>query len=1037
VSIVWHAARATKSLGESQLKKEITRGRFFALSSVALGALAAVAGGSPAHAQEEGEDEAIVVTGSRIVRQDYVANSPIVTVDREDLEITGVQTVDTLLNQLPQFAPGVSASSNNPSNGGQSNVQLRGLGANRTLVMVDGRRLVPSNPSGTVDVNIIPAQLVGNIEIVTGGASATYGSDAIGGVINFQLRDFEGFEINTQYGETFEGDGANSTVSLALGGEFDGGRGRAMAMMSWDERGVIYNAARPWAAISGASTTSPLGSTIFDGTNLPTQAAVTAAVPGALRTETFGFNNDGTLFSYTNRNQFVSPGGITFDGGIQPGAVIFSPNFQYITGPLNYLVLPLVRYNAFTRAEYEINPFVEAYADILYTYYDSANELAATPTSPGTNNRVPFNNPFIPTELATVLASRPDANDSFRIDKRFNALGGRHQREIYNVAQLTGGFRGDFEMAPDWTYDVYASYGRMQRDSIQTGNVSRGAIQTLLNDPNGGAGDELFTPGLDADNDPDGLICAGGFDWYGETTLSPQCQAFIGRTSKNLTEYEIRIGEATVQGELPIGLPFGAGNLQVALGAAYREDYFNFIPDGSLTAAMVVQPTNCSTVVPAPLAASGPCLSGNDIAGFNPSNPLSGEITVFEMFGEVLIPIVRDLPLMQEVNIIIGGRASNYSTVETIETHKVDLEWTLVDGFRFRGSYENAIRAPSVQELFAIPTLGFPAIGNPTAGGAPAFGGDPCDVRSAWRSTAGSNLAAPTNAQVRQLCLDQGMPLAVVDTFTYGQNQIPAIQGGGNPNLNAEVADTWSVGFVIQPRWDGFGGWFEDFSASIDYYDIRVDDFITFLTPALPRSSCFNTPAGQNTGYSNANVFCQMFTRDAASGQITNFQSNFINTGGLQVRGIDLALDWSHDVGAGTLSVDFIGNFQAENSGQALPGLNWVEGAGSVGLTIGSATPEYRYTTTVGYELGPMNLAVRHQWIDDFQTPAGTIWPVMQYWDALVNWDVNQTVTLRAGINNITDEEPNTFNGAQQANTDPSLYDVYGRRFFVGLRASF
>jgi iron complex outermembrane recepter protein len=1000
----------------SQKKKQSGQRNTLLTGASMFAAAAAAFTASPAVAQEE-EDEAIVVTGSRIVRQDYIANSPIVTVDQEDLAITGVATVETLLNSLPQFAPGVSASSNNPSNGGQANAQLRGLGANRTLVMLDGRRLVPSNSTTTVDLNILPAQLIGNIEIVTGGASATYGSDAIGGVINFQLRDFEGFEISTQYGETFEGDGSNSQISIALGGEFDGGRGRAMAMMSWDERGIIYNAARPWAAISGPSGASPLGNTIFDGTNLPTQASVTLAVPGALNTETFGFNQNGTLFSYTNRNQFISPGGVTYDGGITPGAVIFSPNFAFITGPLNYLVLPLTRYNAFTRAEYEINPFVEAYADILYTQYESANELAASPAAATTGFRVPFNNPFIPAELASVLATRPDANDSFRLDKRFTALGGRHADEIYNVAQLTGGFRGDFEMAPDWTYDIYASYGRMQRDTIQTGNVSRGAVQQLLNAADGGA-----------------ALCAGGFNWYGDNPLSPQCQAFIGRTSKNYTEYEQRNAEGTVQGELPFGLPFfEAGNMQVALGIGYREDFFNFIPDGSLSAPIGAQPTGCTLAQP---AGSGPCLTGNDIAGFNPAAALGGEITVFELFGEVLIPIVRDLPLMQEVNIILGGRTSNYSTVGTIETHKVDLEWTMFDGLRFRGSYENAVRAPSIGELFAPQLLGFPAIGTPTAAGAPAFGGDPCDVRSAWRSTAGSNLAAPTNPQVRQLCLDQGMPLAIVDTFTFTNNQIPSIQGG-NPNLGVESAETWSVGWVLQPRWEGLGGWIEDFSLSVDYYDIRVAGLIGVLGINGSRDSCFNRPAGENPGYAVGNFFCALFTRDPLSGQLTNYQASNVNTGGAQVRGIDVGLDWSHDLGPGTLSFDFIGNFQAENSGQGRPNGPWVDGVGAIGVTIGSATPEYRYTTTVGYEVGALNLAIRHQWIDEFDTPAGVIWPVMQYWDALVNWDVNETVALRAGINNITDEEPNTFNGAQQANTDPSLYDVYGRRFFVGLRANF
>lgn len=991
----------------SSLKDKGNRRWRLASSASVLAAAAATAlSATPALAQDA-EDEAIVVTGSRIVRQDYVANSPVVTVDETDLQISGAQTVDTLLNQMPQFAPGINQSSNNPSNGGQSNLQLRGLGANRTLVLLDGRRLVPSNSTTTVDVNIIPAQLVQSIEVVTGGASAAYGSDAIGGVLNFKLRDFEGFEVSTQYGVTDRQDGETQMISLALGGEFAEGRGRGMLMASWNSREAIYNAARPFSAISGPSAASPLGSTTFDANNLPTAGAISTAVPGAVRTEQFGFNNDGTLFSYINRNGFVSPGGITFDGGLAPSP-IRGPDFQFITGALNYMVLPQNRYNVFTHLEYDLTPSAQVFGEFLYTRYDSAQELAASPAAgSATGFRVPTTNPFIPAELAAVLASRPTPGGTFLLDKRFTALGARHVDELYNVAQLTFGVDG--RIGEDWTYDIYSSYGRMDRDTIQMGNVSRGAVQRLLSAADGGAS-----------------LCTGGFNPFGDNPLSESCRAFIGRTSKNVTVYEQRNAEAIVQGPL-FELP--AGDLRVAVGASYRQDTFGFIPDGSLSASISAQPTGCVA------GTTNPCLTGSDIAGFNPSNPLAGETDVFETFAEVLIPLVRDLPGAEEVNISLGYRDSDYSTVGRVESYKGDVDWTVVDGVRFRGAYQRAVRAPSVGELYAIPTLGFPSIGQATSGGAPAFGGDPCDVRSRWRSTSGSNLQASTNAQVRQLCLSLGVPSAVIDTYTFTNQQVPGI-GGGNPDLLEETAYTWNVGFVVQPRIEGM---LESLSVSVDYWNIEVEDIIGAISATTARDQCFNRVGFENPSYSPTNQFCALFTRNPANGNVSNYAGNNLNLGTLRTSGVDLQVDWSHEVGPGDLSLSWVASWLEYAGAQPLPQNPFIESTGTISNTTASAAPDWKWTTTVSYEMGPFSVTGRWQYIEEMQNfnVAAQQIPAMSYYDLLGSWRVTENVRLTAGVNNVSDELAPAYASSIQANTDPGTYDVLGRRFFVGLTAHY
>ncbi|HEY0052079.1 MAG TPA: TonB-dependent receptor plug domain-containing protein, partial [Caulobacteraceae bacterium] len=250
------------------MKIQTVRERLLASTMIGGAALLALAA-APAYAQEsDAQVDEIVVTGSRIARQDYVANSPIVTVGQEDFQATGSVTIETLLNDMPQFVPSVTATSNNPSNGGQANVELRGLGPSRTLVLLNGRRMTPSNSDGSVDVNTVPTALVKNIEVITGGASAAYGSDALAGVINFILRDdFEGVQFDAQYGETMRNDGQTKAASLTVGGNFADDRGNAVMSLQYSSRANIYNANREFSAVSGPSGTSPLGSFIPSGLN--------------------------------------------------------------------------------------------------------------------------------------------------------------------------------------------------------------------------------------------------------------------------------------------------------------------------------------------------------------------------------------------------------------------------------------------------------------------------------------------------------------------------------------------------------------------------------------------------------------------------------------------------------------------------------------------------------------------------------------------------------------------------------------------------
>ncbi len=998
--------------------------------------------GAPAFAQQAGpaaaeSKEVVIVTGSRIARQDYVANSPIVTVSQEDLAVTGVTTLDTLLNEMPQFVPAINQTSNNPSNGGQANVSLRGLGTNRVLVLMNGRRVVPSNNDGTVDVNLIPSQLVKNVEVITGGASATYGSDAIAGVVNFILRnDFEGVEINATYGQTDREDGESTSISLATGGSFADNRGHAMLMISFNDRQPIYNGARPASAISGASSTSPLGSTIFDSNNLPTTAAISGAVAGAVPGDTFGFNDNNTLFAYRNRLGFVSPGGIDYDGFAQPGPN-FNASFAYNTGALNYNTIPQTRYNAFSAIEYDVNDHLTFYTDLLYTQYESATELAASPASASTTGfRVPVSNPYIPAAMRAVLASRPNPLGSFRLDKRFVALGARRSQEIYDTYQITTGVKGELGFG-DWTYDVYGSYGHVDRTTIQTGNVSRSAVQQLLNATDGGSS-----------------LCAGGFDWYGQTTLSQACKDFIGRTSKNLVTVTQRNVEASFQGGL-FQLP--AGEVRLAVGADYREDEYTRIPDGSLTAALTVQPciataayagTNlaqsaCAGSASSATAASGnPALSGGDIAGFNPSAYLAGTIDSSEGFAEVLIPILKGLPAVEELNLTVAGRVADYSTVGSVSTYKVDFDWKVVDSLRFRGGYQNAVRAPSIGELFAPSLLGFPSVGTPqTSGGAPQKSGDPCDVRSGYRSTSGSNLAASTNSQVRALCLAQGVNASIIDTYTYTNQQVPGFSGG-NTTLTEETAKTWSIGAVWQPKFQN--EWLAGLSASIDYYSIELEDAVGTVDANTMIQGCYNANGTSNPTYDPNNAFCQLFNRDPLSGNIQNALSTNQNLATATVKGVDFQVDWTKDLGPGALDLGIVGTYLDTWDQEPIPNniehlAGTIRNTGPLGSSVGAAEPEWKFLATASYTWGPAKVGARWQHIGEmmnYNNTADSI-PAIGYVDLFGSYAVTDNLSLRFTVNNVMDELPPTYTPSVQGNTDPSTYDVLGRRYSVGLTAKF
>lgn len=934
--------------------------------------------------QSAPEIEEVVVTGSLIARRDAIAESPILTIDQGAIVESGYVTLDQYLNTMPQVTPNLSSQSNNPSSGGRAVIDLRGLGSSRNLVLMDGRRAMGSYSGGTVDINTIPSALIERVEIITGGAGATYGPDAVSGVVNFIMKkNFEGLAISSQYRETAEGDGIEYGTDITLGSQFMDGRGSAVFSASFFNRDAMYKDARAFSAqASNATGTFPGGSWATGGAaTTPSQAAVDAIFgPNICNanggSSGFGFNPDGSLFcTGVDGNPNRNAAGYT--GPQSDIATAFYPDFfSYNFEPDNILVLPMERWNMYANFELDINEHFQPYTRFTFTNYNALQELAPTPASGTTGFTVPVTNPFLSGQAQTLLASRANPTAPFAFSKRFNNLGGRTGYNTHDVLQLTSGTRG--LIAGSWNYDVYASYGRSVQNEIQGGNVRRDRTQTLLDAADGGAS-----------------LCAGGLNLFGSAQLSQSCIDFISLEAKNLTVIEQEIIEGTISGNL---FEVPAGTVQAAFGASSRKLDYDFRPDGGLQPGLV--------------------------AGFNQQLPTSGKLDFKDVYTEILVPLINDAPMIDSLSFTGGYRITD-SVAGSNDTWKATIDWTIVESVRARGGYQYTVRSPSVSELFAPQLNNFPTFTNQ----------DPCNTTGA---IAGTYRNGASGAQVQQLCNTQS---AVAGGANYVQPNAQA-NGitGGNPNLEAETADSYTLGLVFS---DINLPTFERSIFSIDYWAIDMEQVIASVAANTIVQRCFNRD-NANPTFDPANQWCQLFDRDPSNGGVINLQQLSRNQAFIKTSGIDFAFNWGTDLpnNLGSLDVSFVSTWLEEYKTQTTTADPVNDFGGTIGSSTGEGLPEWRHTITPTWALGPMQAQLTARFIDDMVhrntvtggsplTNTGT--KAAWYFDLTGRYDLMESVTFRAGINNLADKQPRLYSPNVQANTDPSLYDVLGRRYFVGV----
>ncbi|MEH3035921.1 MAG: TonB-dependent receptor [Sphingomonas adhaesiva] len=971
---------------------------------------------SPPASIEEAEQSAapppaedIVITGSRIARPDYVANSPIVSLSQDTLENTGRVTVESALTQLPQFSGAFGAANGGSTstglNGGQAYASLRGLGAKRTLLLLDGRRIQPSNPDGSVDLNILPEALIENIEVITGGASTTYGSDATAGVVNFRLkRNFKGLELNGQTGVSNYGDGNSYRLTGTVGSKFADDRGSAVLSVDYTRRDRAFQQGRDYYTFRQSTpglSTIPQGTALF-GANLPRLQAVNDVFQGqygtpALRgnaagryTGQIGFNTDQTLFStvgvpvYNFRDPQTDEAYIV-NSGTNSQQINFGYNGSSIQADLS-------RWTLFGKADYDVTDNVKAFVQATYTTYTTIGITNPTLASNVYALSVPTTNPYIPQSFQTILQSRDRPNDPFVFYKAFNILGPRIQRYDYDVYQFTAGLSGKVGIR-DWTWDVYASTSRTKYSNEQRGGASASATAQLLNSPTGGS-----------------ELCQGGFNPFGNLTPSQACIDFISRRTLNTNELKQRTVEGTMQGSL-FSLP--AGDVRFALGADYRFNGYSFTPDTQLSL-----PNGTS-----------------DILGYSVLRAADGEVNTGELFAELLVPVLHDLPLIQQLDLDLGYRYSKYDTIGGVHAYKADVTWRVFEPLRLRGGYNRAIRAPSVGELFAPISTASVAVGTASA---TTTNGDPCDTRSSYRQSTNANAAA-----VRNLCLAQGIPANFIDSYQLGTAQVFALTGG-NPQLKEEVADTFSAGGVLQSP---FAGMFKNLSLSVDFYSIKIKGAVGPLNIGQVFQFCFNS-GGNNPTYSATNYYCSLITRRTDTGVPLNPLQPLLNLGNYEVRGIDFQFDWRFPVGPGNVAINSAVSYLDTFKVRALPGAPTYDYAGSIGYnvdtTAGIAHPRWKAITSFNYSLGQASLGLRWRYIDSMinsakvVTPASTTRGVVAYnvFDLNARFEMDETTEFRLGATNLFNRAPPQY-GDIEATYDAQNYDVIGRYFFIGATKKF
>ncbi len=1024
------------------MNNQVTRQRLLATTAIA--GFAAMSVVSGAHAQTTSAPSAapqeVVVTGSRLVRKDFTSISPVSTVSGEVLSLTATTGTEQLLNELPQVIPGNTFTSNNSGGENFATVDLRGIGPQRTLVIVNGERVPPSSSDGVVDLNTIPASLIDHIEVVTGGASTVYGSDAIAGVVNFVLRqNYEGAELNASFRKTGDGKAPETSISGLLGGNFANGRGNLVAYASYFNRDAVsqseYDFSKTSAAIIDETTAG--GADIL---HIYDSAAKYNAAKAANPTSAFStFLSGGSatppwgLIRQNSRNPFVglstnpltpnfasadtdcnpatpnvavtsTTGGLSFSdsGRLEPQKNTSScavpdrsaGSSRYNFAPTNLIVLPAERYSFATLGRYQITDNISAKINLNYINSKTGVQLAATPVAnpPAdiTFNLTPAESALINArhpDLAAALASRPIANAPFTEALRTLFLGPRiatfTDQAFYLLTTLDG------KINSHWSWSATASYGKTNLLALQRNNANKSALFAAAS----GCQDSTGAPLTGTFGG--GLIACTPLDPYGPGNDATVAN-YIRTDTKTTTDYSQQRLAGFIRGDL-FELP--AGPISSVFGAEYRSE----------RAAVIVDDQQ----------------RRSDIFGFNATQNQIGGQDLYELYTEFGVPLIAKVPFIEYLGLEAGYRYSDYSTAGNINTYKVGAEYAPVSWIKFRTIFNKATRAPSVFELFQNGDQGFPSYT------------DPC--RASARPS-----AALTAFCISQRVAADPIIASQLPTFAAANSQTQALSFG-NPSLSPETAQTLTAGVVITPDLGRFG----KLKATVDYYDIKIKKEITSFGATFFIADCYSN---LGVGTSSA-ASCARVTYDA-TGNVNNVNAsrgNSVNP--VRTRGLDVQVEWNETLKdlpflsfvPGRLRVtelfSYIDSFKVGST----------QFADTTGGGVGGAIPKYKSVLSGFYSVGDWTGFVRWSYVPEirqdfvgssFEATGVPKAPSASYVDGAISWNATDTWRVTLTVDNLLDDRaPQTVTGVLggQANTDAQVYSngILGRVFAVSVRARF
>jgi outer membrane receptor protein involved in Fe transport len=936
----------------------------------------------------------VVVTGSRLRRDDLSAPSPTVLVSNQDIQLSGRGTLEGLLNELPQLRPDTGATTANIGQAGLHTADLRGLRPERTLVLVNGKRFTPANESGLVDLSRIPDALVKRIEVTTGGASAVYGSDAIAGAVNFIMRDagdIDGLEVRYDYGQTFESDGENHKLDLIWGTKFADDRGSMVVNVGTYEQSPVLFDNRDFSRINmdirngalvPAGTSNNPGSAFF---LTPTQINSLVGV----NLSDFTTDRD---FSVGGSGSCTQVQGIRFGRNGVP-LPYCDPEDRYNYNKGNYLLRPYKRYNISALADFKVNDKIDAYTELFYTNNRNTWNLNVASFQPQTSGRNSLFLPNYASNTALYQATRdflsanagifdPDGDGNaeiFAAGRNLTEAGFRYFNYDNSSYSITGGLRGDLPFS-DWQFDTYYQLQRATEAQNQQNTVSN--LRLSL--------------GLDVVVDPvtGQARCRNQFqgcvpvNLLGIDAASPEAVAFLTPDKGDQEFFSRNVFQASMNGTL-FSLPAGA--VSAALGFEWREQGYEFKPGG--------------------LNEAGP------LGGQQPS--IDADNSVWELFTEVRIPLLKDIPGIDSLAVELAYRYSDYNTSGGVETYKAGLEWGPVDWLRFRGAFNRAVRAPNLRELYAPQTRGFEG------------GEDPCDSQQ-----------NPSQA-VKDFCVLTGVPADVIDTF------VPSVdltgRRGGNPNLVPEESDTMTLGFVMSPPF------IRNFNLTLDYYNIKVNDAINTVTAEQQLATCYQLLDLNDQS-------CRSITR-LPNGLVFEVLALASNISTFEVNGLDLQFDWGFELPA---AFSFGGNgamlhfrglagWMFERKSQQIDIAPVVDCAGRMGTGCSGfgnrPIPDFTSKIDLRYVTGGFGAGLSMRTIGSFGfVPGDNRGAVFNnkvasenYFDFDASYEVSDALAVHAIVKNLADEQPTVLGQgiAGDAGVDVGLYDVLGRRFVVGFNYSF